>query len=84
MTFRLIQKSATAALAKFHIVNAAGDIVGSVNVPPNQVSNLFRNWVETKDSQGSSKQSPQSALAKAFLRNRKPISKQAVLRGCNG
>lgn len=80
MTFKLVKKSATVALAKFQIVNAAGDIVGSVSVPPNQVSDLVRNWVGAKDSQSS--QSPRASLAASFLRNRKPISKAAILRGC--
>ena len=79
---KLVEKSATAALAKFHVLNAAGDIVGSVNVPPNEVPDLLRNWVGAKDSQSSPQQSPQTALAKAFLRNRKPTSKAAILRGC--
>ena len=81
MTFRLLKKSATAALAKFHILNATGDIVGSVNVPPAQVDDLLRCWVGTAPAKDSP-QSPKSALAAEFMKARKPTSKVAILRGC--
>ena len=82
MTFKLVKKSATAALTKFQILNAAGDIVGSVNVPPNQVSDLLRCWTGTAPAKDSPQQSPRNALAAASLKARKPTSKQAILRGC--
>jgi hypothetical protein len=32
MTFKLLKKSTGAVLTKFHVVDARGDIVGSINV----------------------------------------------------
>jgi hypothetical protein len=62
MTFKLIKKSSTAALAKFQVLNAAGDIVGSVNVPPSQVDDLLRCWTGTAPAaKDAAKPSPRSA-----------------------
>jgi hypothetical protein len=42
--FRLTQKSIKKSLAKFHVSNARGDVVGSINVAPEEVETLLRQW----------------------------------------
>jgi hypothetical protein len=82
MTFKLEKKTSNRLQTTFHVLNGKGDICGSINIKNSEVSDLLRCWVGTALVKDSSKQSPQSALAQAFLRNRKPGSKAAILRGC--
>ena len=42
--FKLTQKSINKAIAKFHVLNRAGDVVGSINVPPDQIDALLKQW----------------------------------------
>jgi hypothetical protein len=90
MNFRLTKKSAGKSLSKFHILNSAGDIVGSVNVPNAEANDLLRHWQgEVGDSPqttnlSAQEQSPVSALAKEFLKHRRPVSQTNILRGCMG
>jgi hypothetical protein len=44
MNYRLIQKSVNKSVAKFHVQNERGDIIGSINVPPNEADSLMRHW----------------------------------------
>ena len=44
MTFRLERKSVGATLTKFHVVDSAGTIVGSINVANEQASDLRKCW----------------------------------------
>ena len=44
MRFRLIQKSINQVIAKFQFLNESGDIVGSINLPPQQIDSLLRQW----------------------------------------
>ena len=82
-TFKLVKKSVTKALAKFHILNARNETVGSVNIPPSEISDLLRNWSGATDSpQPSSQSRGNKTLAAAFLKSRKPTTKAAILRGC--
>ena len=46
MTFKLLKKSVGATLTKFHVINSAGDIVGSINVANEQASDLQKHWRE--------------------------------------
>jgi hypothetical protein len=61
MTFRLEKKSSNHALVKFHILNAGGDIVGSINVPPREERDLLKCWRDSAPAAGA-----KSALATAF------------------
>jgi hypothetical protein len=40
--FKLVYKSINRAIAKFHVLDRAGNIVGSINVPPQEVDALLR------------------------------------------
>jgi hypothetical protein len=85
MSFRLTKKSTGKVLTTFHVLNSAGDICGSINVRNGkETEELIRCWSGDKDSSPnlkSTKDSPQSTLAQAFLANRTPFSKAAILRG---
>ena len=78
MQFRLEKVSANKALVKFQIVNSAGELCGSVSVPPSQEAALLASW-----------KGPQAAPAKpeggkaaivAALRAGPKLGKQALLR----
>ena len=89
--FKLVQRSTNKSLTKFHVLNSADEIIGSINVPPEQVADLLRHWagpvdgpkqqhapLRTGEGQGT------SAMARAMMA-RKPrpaISQAAILRGC--
>jgi hypothetical protein len=80
--FRLIQKASNQAKTTFHIINSSGDVVGSVNVPPKEVSDLLRCWNGQRE--GSAKQqASQNPIAAAMLKV-KPhaMSRAALMRGC--
>ena len=83
MKFRLTKKSTGKLLSKFHILNSAGDVVGSVNVPNAEANDLLRHW------QGEVGDSPQSknlsAQQQPGFRLKLPavrMSRQGILRGC--
>jgi hypothetical protein len=84
MTFKLERKASNRLQTTFHVINGKGDICGSINVKNSEVSDLLRCWTGTAPAKDPPQQSPKNALAAAFLKARKPGSKQAVLRGCNG
>jgi hypothetical protein len=44
MTFKLLKKSTGATLTKFHVVDSAGSIVGSINVANEQAPDLQKHW----------------------------------------
>jgi hypothetical protein len=77
MNYRLIQKSINKAVATFHVLNAKDDIVGSVNVPPSEISDLMRHWNGARTTEA--KQLP---VARINLKMTK-VARAAVLRGCN-
>ena len=82
MKFRLTKKSAGKSLSKFHILNSAGDVVGSVNVPNAEANDLLRHWQgEVGDSLESKNL---SARQQPGLRTRLPavaMSRQGILDG---
>ena len=83
MTFRLERKSANHAVVKFHITNAAGDIVGSVNVKPDEVSDLEKCWRNSPTAgAAATKQSTAAAAMAAALRKGPKLSRAGILRGC--
>jgi hypothetical protein len=80
MTFKLKHKVTNKSVATFHILNAAGDIVGSVGVAPGQVSDLLRHWNGPVDRGGEQREpSVKAPLAKKMSTER---TRKAVLRGC--
>lgn len=82
MTFRL-EKSATSnrALTKFSVLNADGDIIGSINVKPSEEADLRAQLRDVAPSSAKkAASSGVSAMAKA-MRARRP-NQQAILRGC--
>ena len=84
MRFRLTKKSTGQILTTFHVLDSAGDICGSINVPNEQANDLLRCWQGQVVGDSPHGTSPVNALAAAFLknRNRAPLSKAAILRGC--
>jgi hypothetical protein len=72
--FKLVQKSINQAVAKFFVFDQAGDIVGSINVPPGQIDALLKQWMGPVDR-------PQARMSVPRLKPR-PMSRQAILRGC--
>jgi hypothetical protein len=86
MSFTLKQLSANQQLTKFHILDSAGDVIGSANVANADVAAFRRCWSgsATPGDSPSPRQSPTKALANAFLRSKskQPVSQQAILRGC--
>ena len=42
MKFKLAQKSQNRVQTKFHVSNEAGDVIGSINVGNEEVSDLLR------------------------------------------
>jgi hypothetical protein len=65
-------------IAKFHIANQVGDIVGSINIPPEQVDALLRQWTGRVDRSTSARM---SVPTMKFTRPGR-MSRQAILRGC--
>jgi hypothetical protein len=81
--FKLQQKSINPVVAKFHVVNQAGEVVGSVNVPPAEVSALLKHWagpVERPAARISA--SPRISVPGMKFGKLRPMSRQAILRGC--
>jgi hypothetical protein len=87
MTFKLLKKSTGPVLTKFHVVDSAGDIVGSINVANEQATDLQKHWREpVAPAAGASKQAKAIAMLSAAVRKgprlSKEASKAAILRGC--
>ena len=71
--FKLLQKSAT----KFQIVCGA-DVVGSICVEAARVPDLLKHWAGDKQLSAS----PRMSISGMKLAKAKPMSRQALLRGC--
>ena len=87
--FKLIEKKRNRLNATFHVIDEEQSICGSINVKLEDADNLLRCWNGAKTNSPQSKQqqqqqNPVQALAAAFLKNRLPVSKASLLRGCNG
>ena len=82
MTFRLVHKTTTAANAVFHIVNAKGDICGSVNVSPGQENDLRKCWRGAAPAARTAGEQARVANAMVAAIKRGPrLSREGVLRG---
>ena len=78
MTFELVHKGNTAANAVFHVLDSAGTVCGSINVPRGQEDDLQRQWRGTSQSPA---RAAAAARPDAKLRLA-PLSESAILRGC--
>jgi hypothetical protein len=82
MNFKLVKKSTGAVLTKFHVVNARGDICGSINVANGEVSDLLNCLRDSAPAAAGAKQATAAAALSAALRRGPRLSRQGVLRGC--
>ena len=84
MNFRLEKASATKALVKFNITNSAGELCGTVSVPPSQEPDLLRHWKATQATTPAAKAAKAEATGKAAivaaLKRGPRLSKAALLR----
>lgn len=78
--FKLLQRAKT----KFQIVNQSGDIVGSVCVPEDEISDLLRHWAGDKQVSPSPapRMSVRTRVPTMKLGKPKPMTRAAILRGC--
>jgi hypothetical protein len=83
MNFRLEKQSATKALVKFHIKNSAGELCGSVSVPPAQEADLLKHWhgPQAAPAKPAARAEASRAAISAALRKGPRLSKAALLRG---
>jgi hypothetical protein len=84
MTFKLVHKSTNAALATYHITDGRGDIVGSVNVKPDEVADLLKCWRGAVPAAAATagKQARAANAISAALKRGPRMNKAAILRGC--
>ena len=84
MTFKLLKKSTGAVLTKFHVVNARGDIVGSINVANGEVNDLQKCWHDSIPAAATAagKQARAVNAMVAAFRKGPRMNKEAILRGC--
>ena len=83
MTFKLLKKSTGATLTKFHVVDARGDIVGSINVANEQASDLLKHWRDPGAPAAAAGNHARTVNAISNALRRGPrLSKEAILRGC--
>ena len=83
-SFKLERVSKTNALVKFHIKNTAGDVVGSVNVAPEEESALLSHWKADPApvaQAAAGKPNRMVDVMVAAARKRPRASLQAILRG---
>ena len=83
MTFKLLKKSTGATLTKFHVVDARGDIVGSINVANEQASDLLKHCREPGAPAAAAGNHARTVNAISNALRRGPrLNKEAILRGC--
>ena len=78
--FRLTQKSINKSIAKFQVLDQSGDIVGSINVPVEQIDGFLKQWMGPVDRSSS----PRMSASVPTVRLAKPrrMSRAFILRGC--
>jgi hypothetical protein len=82
MNFRLEKQSATRALVKYHIKNSAGELCGSVSVPPSQEKDLLASWhgPQSAAAKPVAKAEASRAAISAALKRGPKLSRQSLLR----
>ena len=88
MTFRL-EKSTTSnrALTKFSVLNADGDIIGSINVKPSEEADLRAQWRDVAPQAATNKAAAANSrkeisVMAAAMQKKRGVNQQAILRGC--
>jgi hypothetical protein len=82
MKYTLVQKSVNKSLAKFYVQHEQGDIIGSINVPPEAAADLLRHWAGPKPAAAAAGVSAPVQRANAFIRLMGRMPRAMVLRGC--
>ena len=87
MTFRLERQPSGKTSTRFFVYDAANSIVGTINVPNESVGDLQKHWKDVspsspKNAASARKQNPAVAAMVKASKERGPISRQAILRGC--
>ena len=75
--YKLVQRSINPVVAKFQVVNRAGEIIGSINVPPEEANALLKHWGGPVERPAARMSVPAFQLGKP-----RPMSRAAILRGC--
>jgi hypothetical protein len=76
--FKLVEKFRDQGIAKFHVLDRAGSVVGSINIPPEEIETLLKQWSGAVARSSSVKMSvPRINFSRAGR-----MSRQAILRGC--
>jgi hypothetical protein len=83
MKFRLLEKTRTKTLAKFHVLDQGENVVGSVNVKVEDAADLLKHWVggsspQSKQNLSAQRQEPGFRLKLPAVR----MSPAGILRGC--
>lgn len=95
MTHFRLEKSTTASshssVTRFNVFNARGDIIGSINVPPDEEQDLLTHWRSSAPAPARAAATPRAAgkkenpmiaaLLNASRRNG-PLTRAAILRAC--
>ena len=82
--FRLEKSTRShSALSRFHVFNAAGEIVGSINVQPNEEADLLAHWRSSSPAPARTAAGKNPMIDAMVSASRKygPLSQQAILRG---
>ena len=89
MTFRLEKQPAGKTSTRFFVYDAANSTVGIITVPNEATADLENHWKSApaqsspkKNAASARKQNPAVAAMLKASKERGPISKEAILRGC--
>ena len=82
--FKLSRQPPGATLSKFHVLDSAGSIIGSINVQNEEADDLQKHWVASAPAPRAATTGKQSPMINAMVRAAKkhPLNRAAVLRGC--
>jgi hypothetical protein len=84
MKFQLKEAKRNKINVTFHVLDQGANVVGSVNVKVEDAADLRKHWVGGSSSHPQPPNLSARALAKEFLKHRRPVSQANILRGCNG
>jgi hypothetical protein len=77
MKFGLKKLKTGKTLTTFAVIDDAGSTRGTINIPTSAEQDLLAHWAGAIGNPPPAKQ----GMAKALLRNRRQVSKAAILRG---
>jgi hypothetical protein len=81
MKYRLIKKCSNRARTTFHVLNSSDDVVGSINVSPNEEADLLKHWSGSVEGVKQQSQNRNPIVAAMKLKAH-PMSRAAILRSC--